>query len=97
MAKGRKEIYQKRKNMMKKLKNYSVINIQRVWKGYMVRKYQLPQILKQKTIGSKIIAFVKGWKVRKVMKDKCQEIATLIKQFNEMSINLKRSQNNPHH
>ena len=58
----------KRKNIMKKLKNYSATNIQRVWKGYMVRKYVLPNALKQREIGSKIIAFVKGWKVRKVMK-----------------------------
>lgn len=56
------------KDNLKKLRSYSALVIQRNWKGYLVRKYELPEAFQLKRISSKIIAFIRGWKVRKIMK-----------------------------
>lgn len=45
-------------------------------------------------IRDKIIAFVRGWKIRKIMK--CREVITLIKSLNDVSISIKMSQRHPH-
>lgn len=55
------------KDNLKKLRSYSALVIQRNWKGYLVRKYELPEAFQLKRISSKIIAFIRGWKVRKIM------------------------------
>lgn len=44
-------------------------------------------------VNTKIIAFIRGWKIRKIMK--CQEISNIIKRNNEVSISIKMSQYNP--
>ena len=44
-------------------------------------------------INDKILAFIRGWKIRKIMK--CQEIINIIKRSNAVSISIKMSQFNP--
>jgi hypothetical protein len=52
-----------------------------------------PQKIGNPYINSKIVAFVRGWKIRKIMK--CQEIVNIIKRSNDVSISIKMSQFNP--
>lgn len=44
-------------------------------------------------VNSRIIAFVRGWKIRKIMK--CQEIINIIKRSTDVSVSIKMSQFNP--
>lgn len=44
-------------------------------------------------INQKIVAFVRGWKIRKIMK--CQEIIDILKKLNTVSVSIKMSQFNP--
>jgi len=52
-----------------------------------------PFTIENPYINSKIIAFVRGWKIRKIMK--CQEIINIIKRSNAVSLSIQMSTYNP--
>jgi len=41
--------------------------IQKIWKGYIVRKYVIPEILDDLEAQQKAIALLKGWQIRKIV------------------------------
>jgi hypothetical protein len=61
--------------------------------AYDARGRDKPQNTGDPYINGKIIAFVRGWKIRKIMK--CQEVVSIIKRCNDVSISIKMSQFNP--
>jgi len=68
MNKCGKILFQKKKDVMNRLLNHSAMTIQKFWKGHRIRRYVLPEVFKENRIKSIIVAFIRGWKVRKIMK-----------------------------
>ena len=92
-SKAELEEWKAKRDVMSRIYNHSAETIQKHWKGYNVRKSGTFDSNKYNPIYDKIIAFVRGWKVRKILK--WQEIQTIIKKLSEVSLSIKRSQFNP--
>ena len=73
-----KEEWKKRTNdLIKKYQEHCALFIQKVWRGHQAWIKILPQVKFWSRIFDKIKGFVRGWKVRKIMK--CWEIISLCK------------------
>lgn len=68
--------------LMNLFRQYSALFIQKVWKGYRVRK-DVKSILNRKRFArNKIKALVRGWKIRKIMKN--EEIVSLKQELKDL-------------
>lgn len=68
---------------MKKYRNYCANMIQKNWKGYVVRRYIIPEILEDLVAQYKAVAILKGWQIRKIVS--CGEVANIIRKIQEIS------------
>jgi len=67
-AKADQEDCKAKRDVMTRIYNHSAETIQKHWKGYNVRKSGNLDSSRYYPIYDKIIAFVRGWKIRKIMK-----------------------------
>lgn len=88
-----KVVHKKKDRVMKKYKNYCATMIQKIWKGYIVRKYVIPDILEDLDAQYKAVAVIKGWQIRKIVS--CGEIANIIKKIQEITNCQRRIMNDP--
>lgn len=67
--------------------------IQKVWKGYIVRKYVIPDILEDLEAQHRAFAVLKGWQIRKIVS--CGEVAMIIRKIQEITNYQRRIMNDP--
>lgn len=67
-SKTEQEDCKAKRDVMTRIYNHSAETIQKHWKGYNVRKSGNFDLNKYNPIYDKIIGFVRGWKIRKIMK-----------------------------
>jgi hypothetical protein len=62
-----KVVKKKRAQVLKKYKNYCANLIQKNWKGYVVRRYIVPEMLDYLDAQHRAMALLKGWQMRKIV------------------------------
>ncbi|CDW88748.1 UNKNOWN [Stylonychia lemnae] len=67
LQKGKQNIDKEEKEMMNNFLNVCAVQIQSAWRGSKYRMKELPSIKNQRKAEERIRAFVRAWKVRKVM------------------------------
>ncbi|CAI2361616.1 unnamed protein product [Moneuplotes crassus] len=89
--------HEKRHKTFNKVRAKNFVSINEARNQQYERNYKTPSktqfCMPNFYIASKIVGFVRGWKIRKIMKSK--EIVDIISRFNAVSISIKMSQFNP--
>ena len=56
-----------RETLLKKFRNFSATTIQKNFKGYMVRKYVVAEVIEYHEAQKRAVALLKGWQIRKIV------------------------------
>lgn len=78
-----KVIRKERKTVMSKYINYCATVIQKVYRGYVVRRYVVPEMLDDIEAQHRAVALLKGWQIRKIVS--CGEVAGIIRKIQEIT------------
>jgi hypothetical protein len=77
--------------MMALFKQYSAVFIQKVWRGFAVRRKVKPVLDHKKFFRTKLKALLQGWKIRKILKSfKIQELKHTLKDLQKLEEELKQ-------
>jgi hypothetical protein len=88
-----KVVKKKRAQVLKKYKNYCANLIQKNWKGYIVRRYIVPEMLDYLDAQHRAMALLKGWQMRKIVS--CGEVAAIIQKIQEIANYQRQIMNDP--
>lgn len=75
--------------MYQKYLNHCVLTIQKTWRGYFMREYIRPKLIRQLRAYKTFTAAVKGWKVRKIMSS-TREVINIKREMAEIGFEMRR-------
>jgi hypothetical protein len=93
MRESNRIVEKERADILKKYLNFSATTIQRVYKGYIIRKYVFPEMLEELEAEKRAVALLKGWQIRKIVS--CGEVALIVRRIQDTTAFQKKIIHDP--